>query len=554
MTDKRNQHNDPRVPKPSRRNVLQAGAAASVTFLAGCSGGDDEPSGGAGEPVGTQTIDTGELSNFTDVIRDVAEQWSQIGVNFELETSTWGTFVGRVYTESDFEHAAHTPWGSSPDRVDPDFHLSTYTSDSGVNISGYENEEYDELFSQQRAAYDPEERASIIQEMQQILREDLPELIFIWPKASLPVNSGSWNIEPTEFIGARTTGTMTVLTAEPTGDTSTLVVGAQQEIAAPNPLAPDSNDLQYLFKLAYDTPLRVGLDGNPTEWAVENVENIDETTLDMTLREGMEFHDGEPVTVEDLEFTFNFLGEYDFPKFDPFLSDVEGVEVQTDRTLRVNLAQPNVAFLNSSMTFMNILPEHIWSDVPDQVDQPVNWDADVEDLVGSGPLQLTEITDTEIRYETFDDHFQPPEYDEFIFVNRASMEAIRADFEQENIHMTTSSPPPSVTNALADENDFISKSSAASVLQMKISYLLDQAPFSDPAFRKALMHATNPERISQIHYNGEAQIGDGTLLHPQSPFGADLEPISQDIEAAKDVLREAGYTYDSDGQLYYPEE
>ncbi|WP_121823134.1 ABC transporter substrate-binding protein [Halostella salina] len=549
MTDDTNSRYGREEQTIDRRTMLKGGAVATAAMLAGCNSGGGNVDG---EQVGTQQIRVGELSNFVDVARETANQWSEIGVDFELDTTTWNTFVGEAYTNQP-ENVSHTPWGSSPDRVDPDYFLSTYTSDSAVNIAGYENEEYDDLFDQQRAAYDPDERAEIIGQMQEILREDLPELTYVWPKATLPINTGQFDIQPTEFIGARTTGTMTVLTAEPVGDTDTLVVGAQQEIAIPNPLAPDSNDLQYLLKLAYDTPSRVGLDGDPINWSVEEYEQIDNTTIDMTLREGMTFHDGEPLTAEDLEFTFNFLMEYSFPKYDPFLSDVEDATMQTDRTVRVTLAQPNVAFLNSAMTFMNILPMHIWQDVPDQVDTPVNWDADVDELVGSGPLEITEITDTEIRYEAYDDHWATPEFDEFIFVNRASMEAIRADFEEQNIHMTTSSPPPSVTNALA-ENDYISKSSAASVLQMKMSFNVGTAPFDDRAFRHALMQATDPNRIIQIFYNGEADVGDGTLVHPQSSFAADLPNVERDIQGAKQTLRDAGYQYDNNDNLYYPEE
>ncbi|WP_323192205.1 ABC transporter substrate-binding protein [Halostella sp. PRR32] len=548
MTDDNKRRYDFGEQSIDRRSMLKGGAMATVALLAGCNSGGGAP----GEQVGTQTIRVGELSNFVDVARETANMWSEIGVDFELDTTTWGTFVGEAYTNQP-ENVSHTPWGSSPDRVDPDYFLSTYTSDSSVNASGYENEEYDDLFDQQRAAYDQSERTEIIQQMQEILREDLPELTYVWPKATLPINTGQFDIQPTEFIGARTTGTMTVLTAEPVGDTDTLIVGAQQEIAIPNPLAPSSNDLQYLLKLAYDTPSRVGLDGNPTNWAVEEYEQIDETTIDMTLRDGMTFHDGESVTGEDLKFTFDFLTEYTFPKYDPFLSDVESATLETDQTVRVSLAQPNVAFLNSAMTFMNILPKHIWENVPDEVDEPVNWDADVDQLVGSGPLEITEITDSEIRYEAFDDHWETPAYDEFIFVNRASMEAIRADFEEQNIHMTTSSPPPSVTDALA-ENDYITKSTAASVLQMKMTFNLDQAPYNDVAFRKALMQATDAQRIAQIFYNGEADIGDGTLVHPQLDYAADLPPVERDVEGAKETLREAGYEFDNNNNLHYPEE
>ncbi|MFB6097017.1 MAG: ABC transporter substrate-binding protein [Haloferacaceae archaeon] len=521
----------------------------------GSSGGSDGGSGGGGggETVGKQTIEVGKLTNFPDIAREVSKQWGEIGVDFEIKTSTWGPYVPRIYVDNKFEDVAHSPWGSSPDRIDPNFHLSTYTSDSSLNISGYENADYDETFKKQQAAYDDDERDKHIRELQTMLREDLPEIVMVWPKATLPVNDGQWNIKPTKFIGARTTGTMTVLTAEPTGDTQRLVVGAQQELTAPNPLAPGSNDVQYLFKLAYDTPRRVGLDGTAQNWAVEEFENVDEKTIDMTLRDGMTWHDGEDLTAEDLKFTFDFLTEYSFPKYDPYMSDVESATIQNDRTVRVKLAGPNVAFLTSAMTFMNILPKHIWESVPDKVDKPVNYNMPVEEMVGSGPLQITDKTTDELQMERFDDHFEPPAFEEFIFVNRASMEAVRADFVEQNIHMTTSSPPPSVTNELA-KKDYIKKSKAPSVLQMKFSFDLSSKPFQDRAFRRALFQATDAKKIGQIFYNGEVNEADGTLVHPELQWGRnDLESVgTANVEKAKQTLIDAGYSFDNQGNLQYP--
>lgn len=563
----------------NRRNLLRsAGGLTVAAILAGCQGdgdaggdggdgGDGDDGGGGdggdggdgggggqpGEPVGNQTIEVGQLTYFPDLAQEVKNQWGELGLDFEVETSSWGSFVPRIYTESDFTDTTLSPWGSSPDRIDPNFFLSTYTSDSSVNISGYENDEYDELFAQQEAAYDEAERDELIGELQTILREDLPEIVINWPQATLPINSGQWNIQPTRFIGARTTGTMTVLTAEPTGDTQRLVVGAQQELTAPNPLAPGSNDVQYLFKLAYDTPRRVGLDGTAQDWAVETFESVDETTIDMTLREGQQWHDGEDLTAEDLKFTFDFLTEYSFPKYDPYTSSIESAEIQTDRTVRVTLESPSVAFLTSAMTFVNILPKHVWEGVPDEVDQPVNYNMSVDEMVGSGPLEITEKTTDELQMVRNDDHFHDLQFEEFVFVNRASTEAIRADFVEQNIHMTTSSPSPSVTNELAQE-DHISKSVAPSVLQMKFSFDLSQEPYDDVAFREALLAATDATKISDLFFDGQANEADGTLIHPEHEWGRDdLEPVgTADVEGAKQILRDAGYTYDDDGNLRYP--
>lgn len=559
-----------------RQLIASAGGLTIVTFLTGCSGGgsDDADGGDAdddggddgsdgtdqteapaepGEAVGTLTIEVGQLTYFPDMAQEMKNQWSEIGVDFQVESSTWGPYVPRIYVDNDFTDIAHSPWGSSPDRIDPDFHLSTYTSDSSLNISGYENAEFDDLFRQQQRAYDDGERNEYISQLQTILREDLPEIVINWPKAALPVNTALWDVKPTKFIGARTTGTMTVLTAEPLGNTQRLVVGAQQELTAPNPLAPGSNDVQYLFKLAYDTPRRVGLDGNPQNWAVEKFDALDDTTIDMTLRPDQRWHDGEELTAEDLAFTFDFLTEHSFPKYDPFLSGVPGAEVQTDQTVRVSLEGPNVAFLSGAMTFMNILPKHIWESVPDEVDEPVNYNMPVEEMVGSGPLKIKNKTTEELQMERNENHFYDLPFEEFVFVNRASTEAIRADFVQQNIHMTTSSPSPSVTNQLAEENH-ISKSVAPSVLQMKFSFDLSKQPFSDLAFRKALLAATDATKISQLFFDGEANEADGTIIHPEHTWGRDdLEPVgTADTKEAKQILRDAGYSYDDQGKLRYP--
>lgn len=560
-----------------RRSMIQAAAGvAAVSVASGCLGDDDDVDDTTaddsddgddavddtddapaepGEPVGEITIEVGELTNFTDIAQEVGRSWEELGVDVSIQTDTWGPYVPRIYAENDYEHSAHSPWGSSPDRIDPDFFLSTYESDATLNIAGYSNPELDDLIAEQRAAFDPEERADIIADIQDILHRDLPEVTFVWAHATLPHNSAQWDITPTEFMGARTTATMSVLTAESVGDEDRLIVGAEQELDAPNPLAPDSNDLQFLFKYAYDTPFRVDLDGEAIPWAVEEFEEVEPGVLDLTLRDGMTFHDGESVTADDLKFTFDFLSGNSFPAYDGYVAPIENTEVETDLTTRVELESPNVAFINSALTFIKLLPEHIWAPIGEDEDEPINYNASVEDgdLVGSGPLRLTDWTGTELHYERYEDHFHQVDFDEFLFVNRASMEAVRSSFEAQEIHMTTSSPPPSVTEALA-ENDFIGVTSAPGILQMKFSFDLASEPFDDVDFRWALAKTVDPQRIADVFYDGNADIGDGTLLHPLSELTSDhLPQLEQDIDGARARLEDAGYSWDDDGNLLHPE-
>jgi len=173
----------------------------------------------------------------------------------------------------------------------------------------------------------------------------------------------------------------------------------------------------------------------------------------------------------------------------------------------------------AAMSFMKLLPKHIWSSVPDEVEKPVNYEMPVDEMVGSGPFQITDIATDELTMQTFDDHFYDVAYDEFLFVNRASNEAIRADFEAENIHMTTASPPATVTNSLA-QNDFIRKAVAPSVFPMLIAANNRTQPCSSKAFRKALFHATDAQAIGQLICDNQVNPSDGTMVHPELKVGS----------------------------------
>ena len=71
-------------------------------------------------------------------------------------------------------------------------------------------------------------------------------------------------------------------------------------------LASESSQVRLVY-LTYDTLMRIGSEGEPQFWAATALDAVDDTTLDATIREGMTFHDGNPVTAEDVAFTFNYM-------------------------------------------------------------------------------------------------------------------------------------------------------------------------------------------------------------------------------------------------------
>ncbi|MGQ4554946.1 ABC transporter substrate-binding protein [Halobellus sp. GM3] len=545
--------NDSEEYRYNRRTFLKTGAVGTSIAMAGCTGGGNTP---GGEQVPTIQIKAPQFKNYVPITRELAKQWERgLGITTNLETLSWSTYLSDIYTGGEFEHIAQNTFGPSPDRIDPEFYLSLCQSENTLNISRYENSEYDEKYSELTTTYDDERRNELITELQNIWFEDLPRMSVFRPYMTTPVNTNLWDIPPTNTVGVHISASKSWFEATQQGGESTLIIGGEGQYQSPNPLAPSGNPQQFLFKLSYDTLRRVNLDGEFENWAVQEFNVRDDTTIDLYLREDMSFHDGEDVTAEDLKFTFDLLTENSFPKYDPHTASIDSTEIRDDGAVRVNLSQPDAQFLRSASVFLPVLPEHIWSGAAES-DEPVTWDLAPEDHIGSGPMAVESVATDRVEFSTNEDHWAAPDYDGIIYIARGSLEALRADLEEENIHVTMTAPDPNRAAEMA-EPDSIEVATSPGLSTGEWVFRMDQPPFDDIAMRKAIRHATDASKIVEVYMNGQADIPDGTVVHPQQRWGTDEHPSMAETfsrDKARSVLEEAGYGWDDDGQLYYPEE
>ncbi|NHN48052.1 hypothetical protein G9464_10635 [Halostella sp. JP-L12] len=560
------------LKEAKRRQVLKSlGAVAAAGSLAGCSSGDDDSpdlAGRGSDDYGDTielSIDAPRLQNIPDIMRDIGNHWEQeLGITFNIETTSWGTYLDMIWIQQDYENVAWTFFGGSPERFDPQFFLSVHTPDNPQNVSNWTDPEYTELYQEYTRTFDEERRNEIVGEMQTMWHEDHASTVNIcWPVDLFPYDAERWNLEPTTMIGAGAASTMTLITAEPQGDETSLIIGGEEVNQRPNVTAPTANAMDWLFRSVYDTCRRLSLDGEFINWAIENFEVIDETTIDLTLREGMEFHDGEPVTAEDLQFTFEFLSSYTFGKIDTHVQPIDSVSLETDLTARVHLEDPWANFTTNTLVYTWILPVHIWGDVPNQVDEPVNWSQEVGnnppgDWAASGPLQVRSVSPERIELEAYDDHFSDyPQYDELIYQRQGSEEAVRSELVEGNIHAKLQVPSVSMANQAADQGDHIELIEEDSLLTQCYSFNVNNSPGDDLVFRKALRACTNANQMMQVHRRGHAVESDSTYIHPEHPLelGRDdlpTMPEMYDPENARQMLEDADYAWDDNGQLRYP--
>lgn len=140
-----------------------------------------------------------------------------------------------------------------------------------------------------------------------------------------------------------------------------------------------------LLTLVYDTLL---WQGEP--WLARQIRNSEAgTRVTVMLREGASFHDGRPVTAEDVKFSFDYFAERYQQRFTPQLEAIESTEVVDEFTVAFNLEHPAPG-LDQPLSDVPILPRHLWEDLPSGETPPGM-------PVGSGPYRLVE-SDPEAGY------------------------------------------------------------------------------------------------------------------------------------------------------------
>lgn len=160
-----------------------------------------------------------------------------------------------------------------------------------------------------------------------------------------------------------------------------------------NPVLAVSEADRDLSILIYSGLMRLSEDGNLIPDLAESY-NISEDGLEyfFKLKDGVTFHDGKPVTVEDIAFTINQI--QDPLMKSPLQGTWEGVEVlvHNEREISFILKKPYEPFIEN--TTLGILPKHIWKNAsPEQFTlSPYNIEP-----IGSGPYEIKNVKTNDVR-------------------------------------------------------------------------------------------------------------------------------------------------------------
>jgi peptide/nickel transport system substrate-binding protein len=334
-------------------------------------------------------------------------------------------------------------------------------------------------------------------------------------------------------------------------------IGSTNDIDGFNPFKIVEIPSYELMGLTYDLLVENSPeDSGPVPGLADSWETSDDgLTWTFHLNKDAKWHDGKPVTSEDVAYTYQRILDEEQGLYIDAVKQIESIETPDEHTVVFKTGEPSVQMLN---TYVYILPKHIWEDVPaDETKSFKN-----EPVIGSGPFQAVEWSEGQFaRLETNPDYFRgAPKIDEIIFqfydnddtmvqalkngevdyIYNMPINLFKSLENQEGIE-TNSAPDPGFTelgfNLYEPTPEAIEEFGAPKKTTGNPALL-------DPVVREAINWAIDEEALTERILQGEGVAG--TTVVPPALANYHLEiPESEiqgfDIERSKELLKQAGW-------------
>ena len=312
-----------------------------------------------------------------------------------------------------------------------------------------------------------------------------------------------------------------------------------------------------IFELVYDSMYELNMDGTFTLTLAESATVSDDRLVwTFKIRDGITFHDGQPLTAKDVVFSYNlYQSTEDYPWMGGYTSYFESVEATDANEVVITLTEaiPNI---ESQLVFLYVLPEHIWGS-----ESAVEFDN--VSMIGSGPFKMVEYAQSEfVHLAANKDHFlTPPNVDEAIFQTFENNDALVQAIKTGQVDMIMEMPATAVATLESEEavEVFVGAPLSPTVTDIIFNQVLpENCPEGDgictghPALldrnvRLALAHATDKQKIIDIIYLGNASPG--LTLIPDGLgvwYNSSLADYEFDLAKAAQILDDNGYV-DADG-------
>lgn len=282
-----------------------------------------------------------------------------------------------------------------------------------------------------------------------------------------------------------------------------------------------------------------------TDWSVSE----DGLSWDLTIRDGVNFHNGDPLTIDDAMFTMEFtfgpeaVTNAISPSIQAEASETASIEATGPNSLRVTHTTPKAffPFFISELSFGIagvLLPKNHF--------ESLGQDGYNDNPIGAGPFRLEKhVISEQMLLERYDDYFMPERSPSFqtldlrlvpeVATRVAALRAGDADVIEANL---------AVKDAVEDGGGRMIWAQESSYMWILLPGCWEvQFPCNKKEVRQALDYAIDKDLIINQLYGPEAAVSRGWNWATPNALGysPDLDPFPYDPDKAKQLMADAGY-------------
>ncbi|WP_435333598.1 ABC transporter substrate-binding protein [Haloarchaeobius sp. TZWWS8] len=593
----------------SRRQVLAGLAATGSAASAGCAKQAHailNRSDPAQVSLTIKTVPADDDPAATRTARYLAKQLGKVGVDASVELMRRENLLIDVLFKHSFDlYVWRLPPMTEPDDLWSLLHSKFVVEPGWQNPFGYADLTVDELLERQRRRSGAR-RADVLSTLQERLAQTLPFVTIAFPNQVRAVRNdrvaydGEASFHSTvgytsvDAVGDAAEGGTERTTTERQPRTLTMTLDDPRPTENLNPLATEYRDDWTITGLLYDSLAR-SVGGEMQPWLAKSVEweqndASGSQTVTVTLRDGCTWHDGEPVTAEDVAFTYEFLQDTSLGKMESPLpapafrgrtSLVQSVTDFDDDTVQLSFVPSSRPVAWRSLT-VPVLPKHVWESTSEQANVPGVQNGPVTEAlvrenmnpVGSGPLQFdSRAARNSLTLGRNDDHFLHREgptglpepvdgfdFDRLRFQVVPSTAVARKLVLRGDADANASSLSPAALESVGEARD-VSLRVTDATRPYHVGFNVRQAPLSNSRFRQAVARLVDRSYIVDEFMADFAQPSISPLpmdewvpnslqwsgTDPTFPFAG--EDGELDVDGARQAFIDAGYRYSNGGKL-----
>lgn len=270
---------------------------------------------------------------------------------------------------------------------------------------------------------------------------------------------------------------------------------------------------------------------------------VDDKTIDMEIRKGVKFHDGTPLTAEDVAYTLNLVSSKEYgARYQVAVDWIEKVETTGEYSVRLHMKRPFAAALEMIAGNLPIYPKAYYSKVgaAGMAVKPI----------GTGPYRATEIVPgTSLKFERFTDYYDgsPKGKPSIGTINvRLLPEANTqyAELASGRLDWIWRMPIDAAEKLKRLPNVAVESTQILrfDYIAFNPGYNGGKSPLADVRVRKAVAMAINRDPIRQAFYGPGASLLRAACAPQQFGCTSDVTAYSYDPKAARELLAQAGYS------------